>query len=252
MSPKDKHPTDHTKSSHKKKCPCSGNAINNSEGELIISVTRDSFNIPFALPYCLWGAIYINTNFGVVLQPYLPPNTTVSSAIVGSTIVFTYNNAAFPGNDTITITIPGSGLISYIEMLTNLNTNYMRTDFVLFNCNSANDGTFLTDQQIKSLQLNLLNLIKIDAGSNAKDIQNIIPATRTEINNSVKEIIEISLRNEPIKPDSVWVQNFGYVPLIGGLQFTYTIFISERINMNEEKATKFAFLEDKAKNTPLV
>lgn len=220
------------KHKHEKPCECSGNSVTRSKGELVITVTRTSFNLPFDLPYCIWGALYVNTNFGVVLQPYLPAGITVRTGTDDNIISFIYTDGIL--TDVIQVTIPSAGIINYLAILSSLNTNYMRTEFMLFDCNAANDGTIITDQQIKKSQSNPLYLQTVSGGG-MKEAQVIIPSSRTNINNSVKQIIEVYLRNEPVKPETVWIHNFAYLLLMGSLQYSFTVFISERVNMNSEK-----------------
>lgn len=227
----------------KKKC-CSGHPIINSVGELVILCQRKTYALAFDLPYCIWGAMYLNTNFSAVLQPYLPvtvPPITVTTAIVNNnTIRFTYTNGI--ETDTIEVTNPDIGLISYPEMLSNLNTNYMRSDFLIFNCNYGTGVAFLTDDQINLIKLGGLYLQQT-GGTGSKNAQLIIPLSRTSMNNSTTNVTEIYLRREPIKQESVWIHQAKYIsqpapPTILPV-YAFTVFISERINVNEEKKALF-------------
>ena len=194
------------------------------------------------LPYCIWGAIYANSNFAVVLQPYLPTGITViTTNNADGSVTFTYTDGL--ETDTIIISSPSASIMSYLEQVSALNTNIMRSNFMTFNCNSGNPNPTYTNDQIDTLQAGGLYLQKTSAGSlggGSKDIQVIIPNSRKQINNSVINMTEIYLRNEAVKPDTTWVHQFAYASDAAGgrlpspIQFTFTIFISERINMNHQ------------------
>jgi hypothetical protein len=78
-------------------------------------------------------------------------------------------------------------------------------------------------------------------GTGNKNAQLIIPFSRTQINNSLVNITEIYLRNEPIKPESVWVHYLPWLDFVGmglpnrPLEYNFTIFISEKVDMNALK-----------------
>ncbi|MGZ4087105.1 MAG: hypothetical protein ACXVPD_06545 [Bacteroidia bacterium] len=225
----------------KKACGCGGNnAITLSKGEIIIQVTRQSFTINQPLPYCIWGSLYVNSlSFPQVLEDYLPPGITVTTSVDTNTLVFTYTDSSLPPNsDTITVTVPDISLTSYLEILTNLNTNYMRTNFVVWDCNAGINPPGLQNSDINNLQAQGLYLQQITGGQN-KDVQLIIPKSRTQINNSVKNVIELYMRNEPVKAQTVWIHQFGWVDPAtitpAQIEYTYTVFISKLINMNREK-----------------
>lgn len=221
---------------NKKHCKCGcTHPISASVGELIIEITRNSFNIPDLLPYAMWGTLYANTNYGAVLQSYLPTGITVSSARIGGAVVFTYTSGILV--DTITVTSPSIATISYLETIDNLKQNYMASCFMVFNCNSGNTPPFLDNSLIYTLQSGGLFLLKVSADRD-KQQQLIIPTTRRQINNSIPNMIEIYLRSEPIKAETVWVHQFPYInqgetPV--PVMFQFTVFFSERVDMNAEK-----------------
>jgi len=225
------------KHDHKSPCGCSGNEITRSQGELVITVQRTSFNINADLPYCIFGALYLNgNNFATVLQEYLPSGVTVVTSQENQNLTFTYASSG-GGSDQIIVSVPDQGLINYLDILANLNTNYMRSNFLLFDCNAGDNPPLLADSQIRTLKKPGLFLKKI-GGAGAKDTQIIIPGSRTQINNTLPNLVEIYLRNEPVKPDAVWVHKFAYTALsvpATRLLFNWTLFISERIDMNSEK-----------------
>lgn len=230
------------KSLHKKPCGCGGNEITKSKGELVITVIRSSFTLNMALPYCIWGSLYINTSFGVVLQEFLPPGITVTTNLDDfNNLRFIYTDGV--NTDTITVGVPTIGLISYPEILSNLNTNYMRSNMVLFNCNADDNAPFLTNQQINNLQSAGL-FLGITGGGGSRTYKLVIPSTRKEINNSVPNLTQLYLNSEPIKPETVWVHQFAYLNPNGAQlagTFTFTVFISERIDMNKERQKKIGF-----------
>jgi len=230
------------KPKHQSPCHCSGNEITRSEGEIVITVTRNTFFLLVPLPYCIWGALYVQSNFGAVLKDYLPPGITVTSVNnEDGSITFSYTDGL--ETDTISISSPSASIISYLENVASLNTNMMRSNFMTFNCNSGNPNPFYSNDQIDNLQSGGLYMQKTSAGSlggGYKSTQVIIPNSRKQINNSVPNIIELYLRNEEVKPDTVWIHQFAYasdaIPgrLPSPIQFTFTVFISERINMNHQ------------------
>lgn len=221
---------------HERPCPCAGNSIARSEGELVIEVIRTSFNIQEDLPYCIWGTSYLNTNsYPVILQPYLPAGVTVMSITDNNVLTLVYTDAFF-NSDTIIIKVPDTSLISYFEILASLSTNYMRSELILFNCNAAIRPPVLSQEQINKLKQPGLYFQRI-GGINSKSNEVIIPYTRNMINNTTPQITEISLNNKAVKPDSVWVHSFAYT-LLGGaitqLRFYWEIIVNERIDANEE------------------
>lgn len=233
------HSNEKNKFAEKKPCGCVNkcpHTISNSDGELVIVVTRDSFNITATLPYCIWGTLYLNTNYGIVLQPYLPVGMTVANATnANGNMVFTYTQGGKV--DTITVSVPVIGLISYLEILSNLKTNYMTSCFMTFECNASIDAPLYDNTVIYGMQALGLFIQKVGA-SGDRNTQLIIPKTRRQINNSVINIIEIYLRKEPIKPDTVWIHS---IPFVASLQpplsappmeYNFTIYIADRVNMN--------------------
>ena len=227
------------KDEHTPPCKCSGNEVTKSKGEVIIYATRTGFSLPFSLPYCIFGTLYLqNFSFAQVIQNYLPPGITVNVIFDLNALIFSFTDGLT--SDNITVTSPDISLISYAEMLTNLNTNYLRTNYVLFDCNAADDAEFLDQTQIKKLQGGGLFLQNIGAGGH-KDVQLIIPKTRINGVQSVPNIINLDMRNEPIKPETVWIHSIAnpVTPAPGvvvkPIVFSFTVFISERINMNSEK-----------------
>lgn len=216
------------------KCP---HTISNSVGELVIVVTRQTYVLPVALPYCIWGTLYVNSNYGIVLQPYLPPGITLQSNTITpeGNMLFTYQNGG-GDTDTILVSVPTIGLINYVEILSGLKTNYMRSCFMTFDCNSANDADTLDNSVILDIQSFGLFFQKV-GGTGDKGAQLIIPKTRRQINNSVMNIIEIYLRNEPIKPETVWVHSMPYIVAIPPAlpkpqEYNFTVFITETVDIN--------------------
>ncbi len=226
----------------KKSSGCGGctHPISASVGELIIQVRRNSFNIHETLPYCIWGSIYAETNYGVILQPYLPTGVTVSNTNSNGTVVFTYTKGIL--TDTITVGVTPLSPISYGEVLSNLKNNYMESCFMVYNCNSENNAPNFDNNNIFDLQSGGLFLITVGADGN-KSVEVIVPNTRRQINNSVTNMIELYLRKAPIKPDTVWVHQFVYFSLGGGdpppvtppIENTFTVFFSDRVDLNLER-----------------
>lgn len=217
------------------KCP---HTISNSVGELVIVVTRKTFTLPVTLPYCIWGTLYAQTNFGVVVTPYIP---VVVPAITGTSITTPQGNLQFiytngDTTDIIEVSVPGIGLISYLEILSGLKTNYFNTCFMTFDCNSKNDAITLDNSDILRIQSEGLFLQKV-GGTGNKDAQLIIPKSRRQINNSIMNIIEIYLRNEPIKPETVWVHSIPFINVMGytNHEYNFTIYISDKVDMNAAK-----------------
>jgi len=224
------------------KCNCkshSTNEIVNSKGEVVILAVRNQNTVPFDLPYCIWGALYIDdpTSFGRVLQPYLPTGVTVTIArdSVGN-LVFTYTDGIH--TDKITVTVPTDYDISYGEIVTNTRTNYMKSNLLMFNCNAAVNATFLQPAQINKLLSLGLVMQDVNALTNVGGSRNsniIIPRSRQMINNTVSNLMEIYLRKEKIQPSTVWVHKFGYLAIVGEpfpITFSFTVIVNEVIDVN--------------------
>ena len=232
------HPHPHSKPKKKKDpCACSGNSLVRSKGEYLIQVLRTGFTIASDLPYCIWGTIYANgNNFATVLQPYLPAGVTVTSKVDSVGVTFTYVSGC--NSDTITVFADPDALLSYSEMLANLNTNYIQSELMYFSNNTeVLVLPTLTDQNNKILQNAPLYFQKIDGGG-AKNNEYIKPLSRRIPNNSVPDITEISMRNQAIKPDTVWIHKFAYITQGGAfstLQFSFMVVLNKIINMNDEK-----------------
>jgi hypothetical protein len=234
-------PHNPNKKKHVSPCPCTGNSIVRSEGEILIVVIRQSFNIPLDLPYCIWGTLYLqNNSFAVPLQPYLPTGVTVFTIIDPGNPVVTFVYTDSLGNsDTIQVLMPPQGLISYFDTLTSLNTNYLRTELAYYNCNALPDdfAPLLTDGQMNTLKSASLYFQKT-GGAGAKQTEDIIPLSRNFANQSQPKITELSFKHQELKPDTVWIHNFAYVQLGGLVTFLvniWNVIINERIDMNAEK-----------------
>jgi hypothetical protein len=238
--PRNKHEQHHPAKKKKEKC-CGGHPIIHSEGEIVIGFERNTFNIHAALPFAFFGSLYIgNNNFGAVLAPYLPAGVTVTTSIDQTTgnFIFTYSNGSV--TDTITMSTP-NGLISYTELVESINTTYMRSDYCILFVNAAITAPLLTNGDIYTLLDTPFVPTKVSAlsntgGSRTKNI--IIPRSRMNPQNTQINIVELHLRREPIKPESVWINTFAYSPTIGDLgqpiQCYLTVFINEIFDANEE------------------
>jgi len=225
-------------------CSCGGNPITASKGELVINVVRESFNVQADLPYCIFGTLYIGTRFGNVLTSYLfgvstaNGPVTVTAAIVNNAIQFTYSDTV--ETDIITVSSPSISLISYLEALENINQNIMKTNYVLFDCNAGSGAPTLDNTSIYTLKSGGLFLQK-SGGEGDKQQHLIIPQPRTTTGSTQINLVDLYMNNEPVKPDTVWVHQFKYLApaAFGGaaarIQFDYTVFISERVNLNKEE-----------------
>lgn len=222
----------------KDSCKCSGNSIVRSKGEYTIVVARNGFRIKQDLPYCLWGTMYLNGgNFATALKDYLPAGVTCNSAVNGINIVFTYSDGV--NTDTIAVFAIPTGLVSYPEMLASLNTSYLKTELVYF-CNNTQVGNLplLTPEQDKICQAQPLYLQKLGS-TGSKDVELITPLSRRLPNNTVTNVLEISMRRQDIKPQTNWVHKFAYLKLTEKnlLVFYWQVIINDIINMNEEQQT---------------
>lgn len=215
-------------------CKCTGNSIVRSKGEYTIVILRRGFRIKEDLPYPIWGTLYLQAqNFAVAVKDYLPAGVTCSSTVAGETITLAYTDGV--NTDHIDIFAIPTALLSYPEMLTGLNTAYLKSELCYF-CNNAQVGNLplLTAQQNKILQAQPLYLGKIGGlGDKANEL--ITPLSRSLPNNSVKDVIEISLRKQNIMPDTVWVHKFAYINMTekNVLVFYWQIIINEIVNMNK-------------------
>lgn len=221
-------------------CKCSGNSIVRSKGEYTIVVARAGFTIKEDLPYPIWGTLYLQGgNFATAIKDYLPTGVTCTSTVNGENINLQYTDGG--GNtDNIQIFAIPTGLLSYPEMLTGLNTAYIKSELVYF-CNNTNVGNLplLTDTQNKKCQAQPLYLTKIGAmGNKANEL--ITPLARAQVNNSVKNLIEISLRNQSIMTDTVWIHKFAYIPMTEKnlLVFYWQFIINQFVNMNTKAFDK--------------
>jgi hypothetical protein len=223
------------KTEHKSECPCAGNSIARSKGEVTIVVRRQSFRIKKNLPYCIWGTQYLQGNsFAVALIPYIPVGVTLLVIQSGNTVTFQYTQGA--NVDNIIVTCPPNTTISYMEIIQNLNTNFLKSELIYFNCNAdANSPTLTTTDSI-TIRSQILYFLK-KASLGKKTTETLIPQTRTQVNNSQPNIVELSFPNKTIKPDTVWVHTFPFLLLGGGplteLTFYWQVIINDIINVNE-------------------
>lgn len=239
-------PHNPNKTKHVTPCPCTGNSIVRSEGEVLIIVVRTSFNIPLALPYCIWGTLYLqNNSFPVPLQPYLPAGVTVFTVQDNSILTFVYTDS-LGNSDTIQVFMATEGLISYFDTLTSLNTNYLRSELAYYNINTFPDfAPLLTDDQMNTLKAASIYFQKT-GGAGTKKTETLKPLTRNLPNQSQPKITEVSLKHQEIKPDTVWIHQFEYVQLGGLVQFLvnyWNVIINERIDMNAEKIKQSQLFE---------
>lgn len=224
-------------------CPCSGNSIVRSEGEIRIVVVRTSFNIPFDLPYCIWGTLYLQGNsFALPLQPYLPTGVTVTTIIdPGNPLInFVYTDS-FGNSDTIQVFSPPQDVTNYFDTLSSLNTNYLRTELAYYNCNVLPDAPpLLTDDQYNTLKAAPLYFQK-STGGTRKEIETIVPLSRNWANQSNPKITELSFKHQEVKPETVWIHSIAYIHMGGLVTFLvniWNVIINERIDMNKEKFEK--------------
>lgn len=219
-------------------CKCSGNSIVRSKGEYTILVKRNSFRIKFDLPYCLWGTMYLSgQNFSTAVKDYLPVGVTCSSAIVANeTIVFTYSDGV--NTDKIIVQAIPTSLVSYPELLANLNTSYMKTELVYF-CNNAKIGNPITLSAAQNNVLQAQPLFLQKLGSmGSKENELITPATRKIPNNTLPDVLELSMRKQDIRAQTVWVHKFAYIKLTEAtkLLFYWQILFNDVVNLNEERS----------------
>jgi hypothetical protein len=220
-------------------CKCSGNSIVRSKGEYTIVVARNGFRIKEDLPYPIWGTLYLQgQNFANAVMNYLPPGVTVTSVVAGESVVLNFTDGI--NTDTIAIFAIPTALLSYPEMLSGLNTAYLRTEVAYF-CNNTQVGNLplLTDQQNKICQAQPLYLKRVGGLGKVED-QLITPLSRQQQNNSVRDVLEISLRKQEIHPNTVWIHKFAYIPMTEKnlLVFYWQIIINSFGNMNEEAFEK--------------
>jgi hypothetical protein len=216
-------------------CGCSGNSIVRSKGEYTIIVARNGFKIQEDLPYPIWGTLYLqNQSFDTAVRDFLPPGVTCVSSVVGENINLAYTQGANTDNISI-FAIPGN-LLSYPEMLSGLNNQFLKTELAYF-CNNTQVGNLplLTDQQNKKCQAQPLYIKKIGGLSNVQN-ELITPLSRHLPNNSVKDVIELSLRKQEIHPDTIWIHKFAYINMTEKnlLVFYWQIIINEFVNLNNK------------------
>lgn len=216
-------------------CSCSGNSIVRSKGEYTIVVIRNGFKITEALPYPIWGTLYLQgDNYATAIRDYLPTGVTCTSAVSNGAVILAYTQGL--NTDFIQIAAIKSGLLSYSEMLTGLNTAFLKSELAYLCTNAdVNNTPILTDSQIKTLQVQPLYLSKI-GGLSSKASELITPLSRAMPNNSVKDVIEISLRKQEIMPDTVWIHYFAWIAMTekSKLHFYWQIIINEFVNMNQK------------------
>lgn len=222
----------------KNSCACSGNSIVRSKGEYTIIVVRKGFKIKKDLPYTIFGTIYLNgQNFSTAVKDYLPVGVTCTSAIVGDRIIFTYTEISTGFIDKITIAVIPNGIISYPQFLANLNTNYLKTELIYF-CNNVvfPNQPILTVKQNQTIQAQPLFLQRL-SGMSQKDIELITPISRKLPNNTITDIIELSMKRQDIRAETVWIHKFAYIKLTekDTLVFYWQIVINDIINLNEER-----------------
>ena len=216
-------------------CKCSGNSLVRSKGEYTIIVDRIGFKTLADLPYPIWGTLYLQAqNFATAIRDYLPAGITCTSTVVDGVIILDYTDGT--NTDRIKIFAIPSGLLSYPEMLTGLNTAYIKSELCYFANNAPiNNHPTLTNLQNQRLQAQPLYLSKIGGlGSKANEL--ITPLTRKLPNNSVQDTIEISLRKQDIMADTVWIHTFGYINMTekSKLRFYWQIIYNEVVNLNKK------------------
>lgn len=215
------------------KCKCkSTSSIVNSKGEYTIMVQREGFGTLVDLPYPIWGTVYLQSkNFAQSIKDYLPAGMTVTESNENGIITLSYFNGL--STDIIRIFAIPSSLLSYPEMLSGLNTAYLKSELVYFCSNTSIPTANVTTPQNKVLQNAPLYLGKI-GGMGDKSNELITPYTRRLPNNSVNDIVEIAMRNQDIKPETVWIHKFAYIQNIPILNFYWHVFFNDIVNMNKK------------------
>jgi hypothetical protein len=132
------------------------------------------------------------------------------------------------------------GLISYSEEIESINTSYMKTNYCLLSVNSAIDAPFLGNSDIYTLLdapiiMTKVSALSVTGGSKTKVV--IVPRSRNTPQNTQLNVVELYLRHQEIKPDSVWITTFPFIALGGeggSLQNYLTVFIDEIFDVNEQ------------------
>jgi len=191
-----------------------------SKGDLNITVTRNSNNLAFALPYILFGLNGFNSNYISTIKQYLPAGVTMTASVVAATgdVLLTYTDGI--GTDTVTLSLTGS-LISYSEFLQNMNSNFFKSMYI--RQEYPNDANLLSAKS-QPINFGLLSALGM------KNANTLLPRSRS-LNSDFKDyIINLFISEQKITSDFSFVQNI--IQTNAAYSIGWDVFMSDRTNLN--------------------
>lgn len=198
--------------------------IANSKGDLNITVTRVSANIPLPLPFVLFGSNDFADGYASTLRTLtgrLNPGTTVAvSTSATGDIVFTYVDVN-AGGATDTVTVSNLGNITMKNFLAGMNNNYFST--MLFLCSISDETKSLL--QYKEVlffgELSSLGMAKANQ---------LVFRSRIFSFSFRKDVVEVVLPEQKITPDFSF--GMSIIPVVG-FTMGFDYFMSQRKNLND-------------------
>ncbi len=194
-----------------------------SVGDLNITITRETSNIPFALPFILFDLNGYTSNYISTIKQYMPAGVTMTVSVDAPTgdVLLDFSDGV--NTDFIRISLTGSQ-ISYSEFLNSMNQNFFKTFYIRQEYQNDSSLLLAVSQTIRFGLLSSLGM---------KNSNNLLPRSRRLNSDYQSFIINLFIPEQQVTADFSFVQN-----MIQGATTTtpvvlaWDIFMSERVNMN--------------------
>lgn len=192
-----------------------------SKGDLNITVTRQTSNIAYPLPYILFDLNGFLSSYVSTIKSYLPSGVTMVASTDAATgdVLLTYTQGLT--TDVIRISLTGSQ-ISYSEFLQSMNSNFFKTQYIRQEYQNNANLLLSVSQTINFGLLSALGM---------KNANNLLPRSRRLNDDYQTFIINLFLPEQKITSDFSFVQN-AIVDATNPVVIAWDIFMSDRTNLN--------------------
>lgn len=193
-----------------------------SKGDLNITVTRETGNIAFPLPYILFGLQGFSSSYISTIKAYLPAGVLMVASVDPATgdVLLTYTLGA--NVDITRISLTGSQ-ISYSEFLQSMNQNYFKTLYIR---NEYQNNANLLSSVSQTINFGLLSALGM------KNANNLLPRSRRLNDDYQTFIINLFLPEQKITADFSFVQN-AIRDVNQPVVIAWDVFMSDRENLND-------------------
>ncbi len=198
--------------------------IQDSVGDLNLTITRVSANINQNLPFILFGAAdytagYISTFNGLLTGLPGTISVAVSYSNLTGNVIFTYTDSDSEASDTITVSNLGN--INYAAFLASMNQNYFKTRYMLISISDENYNLTQFAQPLFYGELSSLG---------NKQANQLVFRSRTNSWQFRKDRVEVVMPEQKIVPSFSFAMSI--IP-VASFSIGFDIFMSDRANLNK-------------------